>query len=112
MNLDSTADWLAWAALAMPLAALAWSAVQYILIQKKAEQQRRFDNLFRVMEMVGMRDGSLAAKAAAVYELRNYPEYKDVIVRFCREAEGYVGGDAAQILKTEFNLTVAHFEND
>ena len=63
------------------------------------------------MDMIGMRDGSLAAKAAAVYELRNYPEYSEVILRFCSEAINYVGGDASQILTTEFQHTIDYFEN-
>ena len=110
MTLGSWQDWIAWAGVVLPLATLAWSAWQYVAIQKRNEKQRKFDNLFRLMDKIGESGGSIAAKAAAVYELRNYPEYGDVISRFCREAIHYVSGDSAQILITEFTLTAEYFE--
>jgi hypothetical protein len=111
MDLKTATDWLTWGALVLPLFVLAWSAWQYVQLQKQIERQRRFDNLFILMDKIGQTGGSLAAKAAAVYELRKYPEYGEMIARFCNEAVEYVGGDAAQILKTEFRLTAAYFEN-
>ena len=110
MKLHTAVDWLTWGTLVLPLFVLAWSAWQYVALQKREAARQRFDNFFRVLELIGAREGSLAAKAGAVYELRNYPEYAEMIVRFCREAQDYVSGDAAQILRTEFQLTVAHFE--
>jgi hypothetical protein len=111
MNLQTATDWLTWAALVLPLFVLAWSAWQYVQLQKQIERQRRFDNLFILMDKIGQTGGSLAAKAAAVYELRRYPEYGEMIARFCNEAIEYVSGDAAQILKTEFRLTADHFKS-
>jgi hypothetical protein len=111
MTPSSWQDWIAWGGIFLPLATLAWSAWQYVALQKRNEKQRRFDNLFRVMDKIGESGGSLAAKAAAIYELRNYPEYDEVITRFCNEAVPYVSGDSAQILQAEFRLTAAYFEN-
>ncbi|MEO8722187.1 MAG: hypothetical protein ABI395_01515 [Sphingobium sp.] len=111
MNLTNAVDWLTWGALVLPLMALAWAAWQYVMIQKREEKRQRFDNFFRVMDKIGETGGSLAAKAAAVYELRQYPEYSELIIRFCKEAIPYVNGDSKQILQTEFRLTVEYFEN-
>lgn len=111
MTLASWQDWIAWGGIFIPLATLSWSAWQYVALQKRNEQQRKFDNLFRLMDKIGESGGSIAAKAAAVYELRNYPEYGEVIVRFCNDAIPYVSGDSAQILQNEFRFTAAYFEN-
>lgn len=110
MKLVTVADWLTWGALVLPLLALAWSAWQYVALQKREEARQRFDKFFRVLEMIGTHGGSIAAKAGAIYELRNYPEYKEVIVRFCDEARNYVSGDAAQILRNEFQETLNYFD--
>ena len=110
MTLGTWQDWVAWAGIVIPLSALTWSAWWYVSIQKRAEEQRRFDNLFLLMDEIGEPGGSIAAKAAAVYELRRYPAYSEVIGRFCREAIPYVSGDSAQFLQTELRLTAEHFE--
>jgi len=111
MNLTTSADWLTWAALVLPLIALAWSAWQYVALQKREEERQRFDNFFRVMEKIGEQQGSIAAKIAAVHELRKYPEYKDLIVRLCRDAAPRVVGENAHMLRKEFEFTAEHFED-
>ncbi|MFZ2996770.1 hypothetical protein [Sphingobium sp.] len=111
MTLTVWQDWVAWGGIVLPLITLAWSAWQYVALQKRNEQQQRFDNFFRVMDKIGEPGGSIAAKAAAVYELRNYPEYSEVIARFCLEAVRYVSGDSAQILQAELRLTAAYFRD-
>ena len=40
---------------------------------------------------------------AAAYELRKYPEYKDVIVRMCEQSETV--GPAGKMLKDEMLMT-------
>jgi len=110
MKFGGWQDWITWAGIVLPLMTLAWSAYQYVAIQRRNEKQRRFDNLFRLLDKIGEPQGSIAAKAAAVYELRSYPDYSEVIARFCREAIPYVGGDSAQILQTELRLTAEYFE--
>lgn len=111
MDLKTATDWLTWGALVLPLMALAWSAWQYVELQKREEKRQRFDNFFRVMEKIGEQQGSIAAKVAAVYELRKYPEYKEMIVRLCRDAAPQVVGGNAHMLRKEFELTADYFEN-
>ena len=112
MNLTTTGDWLTWGALVLPLCALAWSAWQYVAIQKREEARQRFDKFFRVMDKIGEQEGSIAAKMAAVNELRSYPEYRELIVRLCVAAAPTISGGNAEMLKREFELTAKHFGQD
>ncbi|MBJ7377779.1 hypothetical protein [Sphingobium sp.] len=112
MNLASAGDWIAWAGVVLPLLVLAWSAWQYVALQRREEARQRFDKFFRVMEKIGEQQGSIAAKIAAVYELRKYPEYKELIIRLCNDAAPRVVGDNAIMLRREFELTSQFFEND
>ena len=111
MPLKSAVDWITWGALVLPLFALAWSAWQYVALQKREVARQRFDNFFRVMDKIGEQEGSLMAKVAAVYELRNYAEYKDLIVRMCDDSAPRVVGTNADMLRKEFELTSAFFRN-
>lgn len=112
MGLRNATDWLTWAAIVLPLFALAWSAWQYVDLKKREEASESFNRLFRIMDMIGGRDTSLASKIAAVYELRRYPTYRDLIVRFCRDAAPKVVGENAKMLTREMELTAEFFEKD
>jgi hypothetical protein len=110
MELKSATDWLTWAAIVLPLFVLAWSAYQYVAIQRREEGRERFNRLFRIMDMIGGQETSLASKIAAVYELRRYPDYRELIVRFCRDAAPRVIGENGFMLKREMELTADFFE--
>ena len=60
------------------------------------------------MDHLGQSGGSIASKMAAAYELRKYPEYREVIIRMCREGE--VTGPSGKMLKHEMMLTADHLE--
>ena len=96
-------DWISWAGVVIPLAALAWAAVFYTLSHRRDVQQKEFERFFRVMDHLGQDGGSIASKIAAAYELRKYPEYKEVIVRLCEQAN--YEGPAAEMLRKEMLLT-------
>jgi hypothetical protein len=102
-------DWIAWAGVVVPLAALAWAAVFYTLSHRREVQQQEFERFFRVMDLLGQGEGSIASKMAAAYELRKYPQYKEVIVRMCDQAE--VRGQSAKMLKDEMMLTADFMRN-
>jgi uncharacterized UPF0146 family protein len=111
MSFSSVQEWIAWIGVIIPLGTLAWAAYQYVALQKRSERQQRFDNLFIVMDKIGEANASLPAQVAAIYELRSYPEYAEVIIRFCNDATSYIHGGSAELLKTELRLTAAFFEN-
>ena len=100
---ESFLDWIAYLGLALPLCVLAWSAATYALALRRQNAHSRFERFFQVMDHLGQQGGSIASKMAAAYELRKYPEYKDVIVRLCEQAA--VDGPSAQMLRNELQLT-------
>jgi hypothetical protein len=99
---------MAWAGVVIPLAGLAWAAVFYTLARRREIHFQEFERVFRVMDHLGQSDGSIASKMTAAFELRKYPQYRDVIVRMCRDAE--VTGPSGQMLKREMLLTADFLE--
>ncbi|WP_167074507.1 hypothetical protein [Sphingomonas vulcanisoli] len=95
-------EWLAWAGVVVPLASLAWAAVMYVRTKRAEVDAQRFEQFFKVMELFGS-NSSIASKMAAAFELRKYPQYKEVIIRLCEKAR--VEGDAAEMLRDELRLT-------
>lgn len=78
---SSLQDWIAWAGLAIPFAALAWAAVMHVLNQREVHRQKQYENL---MELIGRYNNAsnkepLFTQLAAAYELRNYRRYKSII---------------------------------
>ena len=105
--LNTFVDWVTWGALVLPLAAIAWSAVNYVLLQQQIRRDREYSRFFECMEQIGRGDYSIAAKMAAISELKKVPKYKEVILRLCHGAG--VGGTEAWLLEREFDVTAKHF---
>lgn len=103
MGLSSIQDWIAWAGIVIPLASLAWAACLYVLTRRREVQHQEFERFFKVMDHLGTSEGSIASKMAAAYELRKYPEYREVIIRLCEQAR--IDGPAAEMLRDEMKLT-------
>jgi hypothetical protein len=112
LGLQSALDWIAWAGIVIPLAALAWAAVQHVQIQRRDEKRRQFDEFFEVMDKIGQAEGSIASKMAAVYQLRKYPQYREVIIRFCRGAEVRGDGTTREMFQRELTLLEKHFSKE
>ena len=107
MSPTSWQDWIAWAGIVLPLTALAWAAVFFVFTWREENKHKRYEKFFSLMDRVGEQDSSIAGKMAAVYELRKYPEYKDVIVRLCQD--GQIAGSGKGMLEREFDLTAKHY---
>ena len=107
MNPSSWTEWVAWAGIVLPLFVFAFSAMSYVKIESDKAKNNRYEQFFHLMEQIGKKDYSIAAKMAAVYELRKFSEYKDVIVRLMITAK--IGGSDAAMLEKEFDLTAHHF---
>jgi hypothetical protein len=105
MTLTTWQDWIAWAGIVIPLTSLAWAAGFYVITRRREVQHQEFERVFRVMDHLGQQGGSIASKMAAAYELRKYPEYSEVIIRLCEQAE--VTGSASEMLQNELRLTAA-----
>lgn len=112
--MTGVADWLAWGALFLPLVVLAWSGWQFVAVRKAEARQAEFENFFRTLGRVHNTDKSALLQRAAVFELRNYPHYREFVVRLCNNADrGLFGGDPEtlkKLLMEEFALTAHYFE--
>ncbi len=108
MTVESLAAWVGIIVGVLSLAAIAWSAVQYVLLRRREVAHQEYQRFFEILDQVGKPGGSIASKMGAFYELRKYPDYKDVIVRICREVE--VAGDSAGPLKAEMLATAKYLE--
>ncbi|MBX9885322.1 MAG: hypothetical protein K2X68_10155 [Novosphingobium sp.] len=96
-------EWIAWAGVVIPLAALAWSAVVYAIAQRRAVMNAEYERFFQIMDHLGQNGGSIASKMAAAYELRKFPQYKEVIINLCEKAD--LEGPAAKMLRDELAET-------
>ena len=86
---------------------LSGSAVRFVWLEVQKTNEAKYSRFFSLMEQIGRIDYSVAAKMAAVHELRRYADYKDVIVRLCESAP--VEGPSGFLLKREFDLTAKYF---
>ncbi|MEM9494778.1 MAG: hypothetical protein AAGA09_02150 [Pseudomonadota bacterium] len=100
-------EWIAWAGLVLPLATLAWAALFFVITWRGELRHKRYEKFFALMDRVGDSNSSILGKMAAVYEMREYDEYKEVIVRLCQNVE--IKGDAKHLLDRELDLTAQHF---
>ena len=103
MGLHSVQDWIAWGGIVIPLFAMAWAAIFFVLTRRCEVHFQEFERLFKVMDHLGHSGGSIASKMAATYELRKYPDYKDVIIRMCEQTE--TTGSMGKMLKDEMLMT-------
>jgi hypothetical protein len=107
----TVAGLVAWAGIVIPLATLAWSAWQYVSIRKREAASERFDRLFKILDLIGGgTETSVYSKVGGIFELRNYPEYREVIVRICRDSKGKIQGSLAGMMDCEFEKTIDYFE--
>ena len=104
--IEAVALWATIAGTLIALLAIAWAAVNYVLIRSKEIKHQEYQKFFEVMDHLGAPGHSIASKMAAAYELRKYPQYRDVIVRLAQQAQ--YEGAAAGMLKAEMDLTAQH----
>ena len=105
MSPSSWQEWIAWAGIVIPLIALAWSAVFYVRAKRREVHHQEYQRFFEITDHLGQQGGSIASKMAAAYELRKYPEYKEVILNICEKAP--VTGGAAKMLAEEMEATAS-----
>ena len=90
----------------VPLFGLAGSAVRFVILEVQKRDDTKFLRFFNLMEQIGREGYSIAAKMAAVYELRKYPEYAEVSIRVCEDVP--VSGNAAAPLVAEMKATAEY----
>jgi len=100
---------IAWLGVVVPFCAIGWSAAVYVLNQRREQRFREFHKFHDLMRELGTAGTGVLGNVAVAYELRKFPQYKEVIVRALTEIE--VRGARADLLKQEFALTIEFLEN-
>lgn len=99
---------IAWLGIVIPLGALAYSASVYVSNQRREQKFREFQKFHDLMKELGTAGTTVLGNVAVAYELRKFPQYREVIVRALTDIE--VRGTRADILKREFALTIDFLE--
>ncbi len=82
--------------------------LEYIDIRKLEQRQKSFENYHGLVERLATTK-SMDAQTAIIYELRNYPEYKDVSIRILDTYK--VKWKIHEMLYTELNLTLEELQS-
>jgi hypothetical protein len=98
--------WVTIGGFAVPLLGLAGSAIAYVINLFSERRERRRQRFFELMQFLDDK-GTIASKSAALYALRDFPEHREFIVRFCEAQSNNMTGDeiAISILKYEMLQT-------
>lgn len=100
---------IAWLGLVVPFCALAWAAVQHVRNEKREQEHLEYKKFFEIMRELGSKDSTVPGNMAAVYELRRFPKYKEVIIRLCNDAP--LEGSAVKLLAAEMELTAEYLRS-
>jgi hypothetical protein len=112
INFTTVGEWIAWAGLVLPFLALAWSALNWIKIERDKAGQRNFENFYDIILRIHNRDQAAISQTAAVYQLRNYPEYKDFILNFCDNRQSFFNEPIPPALDAEIQRTADYFRKN
>ncbi|UCB56630.1 MAG: hypothetical protein JSV30_05320 [Candidatus Omnitrophota bacterium] len=95
----------------IPLVSIAFSGIQYIEANKRLTKQKSFENYHIVIGRIGGGEKSdIFVAAANIFELRNYPEYRDVSIRILEHmVKIWTGKD--DVLTKEIILTKQYLES-
>lgn len=93
----------------IPLLTIAGSGVAFLVKYFADARAKRNARFFELMAHIDNPDRPLAAKLAAVYQLRAFPEHKEFIVRFYDGVSENIDGPSAEVLRREFNETANVF---
>jgi hypothetical protein len=99
---------IAWLGVVVPLFALAYSAIVYVGNQRREQEYREFHKFHDLMKDLGTAGTTILGNVAVAFELRKFPQYRELIVRALSDVE--VKGSRADILRSEFALTIEHLE--
>jgi len=103
-------DWIAWAGLALPLAALAWSALQYVSGRKREREHETFLRFFALVKRLGDHEKYGFETGAILFELRNFNSQRDYVIRMLRHFP-ITGPDTAFLTK-EVEQTLKFLETN
>lgn len=95
----------------IPMITIAGSAAAFVWKSFRDAREDRRNQFFELMTLIDT-NGSIASKIAAVYQLRQFPEHKEFIIRFCDTQKDNISGDAAKLLSEEMVKTRDFFRGE
>lgn len=82
--------WIALIGIIVPLTTLSGTAAYVVRLFQDAGNKRR-GQFFELMQYIDS-PTPIASKMAAVYQLRQFPEHRDFVIRFCESQRGNIAG--------------------
>lgn len=95
-------------AIAVPLLLIAQVLRRNYRMASRAEAHRRYEAFNVLMARIESKNVGPAQKIGAVRRLREFPEYRDLIVVMCNSIEVHGTGPGAEIFQNELRLTEEH----
>lgn len=109
MSAAQTTDlqwWVTIFGIVVPLATLAGTAMAYVVRLFQDATSKRHNSFFQLMQYIDS-PAPIASKMAAVYQLREFSEHKEFIIRFCESQRANIAGDETAVapLRAEMDAT-------
>ncbi|MBZ6379106.1 MULTISPECIES: hypothetical protein [Pacificimonas] len=95
-------------AIGLPMAALARAIWKNHSLAQRAERMRRYEAFNALLARIENKNFGPTQKIAAVRQLREFPEYRDLIVVMCNNISVQGVGPGVEIFENELKKTEAH----
>lgn len=93
----------------IPLCVIAFSAWEYTETRKFETKQHKFENYHLIVErFAGGEKGSVFVIVANIFELRNYPEYKDVSLKILKDMKLNWATTRIPLIEKEIDATIGY----
>jgi hypothetical protein len=98
-------SWISAAIVAVPLVGLAGSAIAFVVRMYLEAAERRRQRFFRMIEYINGQ-GGIIEKLAAMYQLREFTEHREFLIRLLEMQRGNITGGQKDNLVAEMDRTV------
>ncbi len=99
-------SWVSAVIVAVPLLGLAGSAIAFVIRMYLEAAERRRLRFFRMIEYINGQ-GGIIEKLAAMYQLREFTEHREFLIRLLEMQRGNITGDQKENLVAEMDRTAA-----
>ncbi|SER46653.1 hypothetical protein SAMN05421690_10291 [Nitrosomonas sp. Nm51] len=93
----------------VPLTTLSFSAVKYVETNNRLASQKTFENYHLIIGRIGGGEhADIFVAASNVYELRNYPEYREFSIRLLQDMKDNWASGKNDVFSREIDLTIEY----
>jgi len=100
--------WILLGLVALPLVVLAWATTWRVLIEAERNRHERYLRFYSIMEQLSRTDSEGVPKVVAAHQLRQYPEYADIVAKIF--TNGRIRQDTPTALQAQLNETLKQLE--